>query len=313
MHVHYALAEIQCAAERLAQLPFGVRAHAQVRHRQLDGVLLEARQPRPLPGGQELAVDPQLREAFAGGPFREVGVVALAVHHQRRKETDVLAAIVAQQTRGHRLEALRLDRHVAAGAELGAELDVEQAQEVVKLGQGGHRALRPAAAGALLDSHRGRDAEDRVDVGTRRRLHELARIGVEGFEIAPLPLREQDVEREGTLAAAGHAGDDGELPARDVHVHALQVVLAGVVNADGALGARSRGPACGDATEERRAARREARGVVRLPLPSRHKVPLPLGESRVRARERQQTNRSLSLLGRGNRRKVPLPLRERVG
>ena len=85
---------------------------------------------------------------------------------------------------------------VAVGAVLHAELHVQQAQEVVDLGERRDRALAAAAAGALLDRHRRRNAEDRVDVGPRRRLHELARIGVERLEIAALAFVEQDVERE---------------------------------------------------------------------------------------------------------------------
>jgi hypothetical protein len=127
---------------------------------------------------------------------------------------------------------LRFDRHGAVGAVLEPKLDVEQAQEVLDLGQRADGALAPAAAGALLDGHRRRDAEDGVDVGPRRGLHELAGVGVERLEVAPLPLGEEDVEGQRGLARARDAGDDGEAVARDVDVDALQVVLAGVVDAD---------------------------------------------------------------------------------
>jgi hypothetical protein len=49
---------------------------------------------------------------------------------------------------------------------LHAELHVQQAQEMVHLGQRADRALATATAGALLDRDRRRDAEDGVDVGT---------------------------------------------------------------------------------------------------------------------------------------------------
>ena len=91
---------------------------------------------------------------------------------------------------------LRLDRHVAVGTVLRAELHVEQAQEVVDLGERRDRALAAAAAGALLDRDGRRNAEDRIDVGARGRLHELARVGVQRLEIAALAFGEQDVERE---------------------------------------------------------------------------------------------------------------------
>ena len=85
--------------------------------------------------------------------------------------------------------------------------------------------LRPAAAGALLDGHRRRDAEDGVHVRPRRRLHELAGVGVEGLQVAPLALGEQDVEGQGALAAAGDASDDGEAVSGNLHGQVFEVVL----------------------------------------------------------------------------------------
>ena len=231
-HVHDALAEVERAGERLAQLALAVGRDRDVGDRQLDRVLLEAVEPRPFRGRQELAVDAQMGVALAARPLREVGVVALAVEDERREQADAPAAEVAQDLRRDRVRALRLDRHVAVRAVLGAELHVEQPQEVVDLGQRRDRALAAAAARALLDRHRRRDAEDRVDVGPRRRLHELARVGVQRLEVAPLPLGEHDVERERRLARARHAGDHGEPVARQRDVDVLQVVLARVVDED---------------------------------------------------------------------------------
>src|SRR5262249_35067297 len=154
---------------------------------------------------------------------------ALARHDERSQQGDALAAISGEQARRDALLALRRDRHVVIGAMLRAELDVEQAQEMVRLGERGHRALAAAAGGALLDRDRGRNAEDRVDVGARSRLHELARIGVQRLEVAALSLGEEDVEGERALAAAGNPGYDGEAIARNVDVDALEVVLARVV------------------------------------------------------------------------------------
>ena len=131
-----------------------------------------------------------------------------------------------------RLGTLRADRDLALRAVLRAEAREEQAQEVVDLGQGGDGALAAAAAGALLDGHGRRNARDRVDVGPRGGLHELPGVGVERLEVAPLALGEEDVEGHGALAAAADAGDDGEAVARDRDVDPLEVVLAGVADAD---------------------------------------------------------------------------------
>src|SRR5690606_32690227 len=125
---------------------------------------------------------------------------ALARDHQWCEQADVSAAVLAKDACGDRVEALRFDLYPAVGAVLLAELYVEQPQEVVDLGERRHRALAAAATRALLDRHRRRDAEDAVDVGARRRLHELARIGIQRFEVAALAFSEHHVEGEGGLA-----------------------------------------------------------------------------------------------------------------
>ncbi len=177
--MHQALAEVERAGKRLMQRGVGLGADIDLRHRQLDRVLLEARQPRPLRRGEVGAIDAQGLEALLRGPLGEVRVVALACHDERRQQRDARAAMLAQQPRGDRGGALRLDGDIAIGAVLGAELHVEQPQEVMDLGQRRDRALAAAAAGALLDGDRRRNAEYRVHVGPGGGLHELPRIGVE--------------------------------------------------------------------------------------------------------------------------------------
>ena len=201
--------------------------------RQLDRVLLEAVEPRPAIGRKQS----RRRRAAAAKPlprrpFREIGVVALARDDERREQHDAPPAKSRKSCAAMLSSVCGAIGVVVIRAVLRAELHVEQPQEVVDLGQRRDRALAAAAARALLDRDRRRDAEDRVDVRARRGLHELARVGVQRFEIAALPFGEQDVERERALAAAGHAGDDGEAVARDRDVDALQVVLARVVDAD---------------------------------------------------------------------------------
>ncbi len=93
-HVHDALAEVERALERRAQVRFVRRRDAHVGHRQLYRVFAEAVQARPFRRRQELAVDAQEIVALALGPFGEIGVVALAAGHQRREQADALAAIV---------------------------------------------------------------------------------------------------------------------------------------------------------------------------------------------------------------------------
>ena len=106
------------------QLGIGVGADIDIRDRQLDRVLAKARQARPAAGRNVRAIHTQCLEALLRRPFGKVRVEALAREHERRKQCDALAAVVAQHTRGNRFLGLRLDRHRAVGAVLRAELHV---------------------------------------------------------------------------------------------------------------------------------------------------------------------------------------------
>src|SRR5579862_21955 len=103
---------------------------------------------------------------------------------------------------------------------------------MVDLGQRRDGALAAATAGALLDRHGGWNAEDRIDIGTRSRLHELPGVGIEGFEIAALAFVEEDVEGERRLAGPRYPCDHREAVARNLYVDVLQVVLARLVDDD---------------------------------------------------------------------------------
>ena len=135
---------------------------------------------------------------------------------------------------------------------------------MVDLGECCDGALAAAAAGALLDGNRRRDAEDRIDVGARGRLHELPCVGVQGLEVAPLALVEEDVEGERRLARARDPGDHREAVARDLDVDVLQVVLARVVDDDRRCG-RAAWPPHRRARLRRRAAAATGRGGRRAP------------------------------------------------
>ncbi len=95
-HLHHAFAEIKRTHERFTQRCLIRRVDLEVCDRQLDVVLLESRQPRPLASGQELAVHAQVRVALGCGPLREIGVVAFARHHQWRQQPNVFPAVIAQ-------------------------------------------------------------------------------------------------------------------------------------------------------------------------------------------------------------------------
>jgi hypothetical protein len=72
-----------------------------------------------------------------------------------------------------------------------------------------------------------------IDIGLLHQLEELARIGRERLDIAALALGIDGVEGERGFARARQAGDHRERVARDVDVHALEVVLARAADGDG--------------------------------------------------------------------------------
>src|SRR5690606_29288124 len=72
---------------------------------------------------------------------------------------------------------------------------------------------------------------------------ELARIGAQALHITPLPFGIDRVERERRLPRPGKASDDDQFLARQLDIEALEIVLAGAANGNGAEGHWRR---CGD-------------------------------------------------------------------
>ena len=184
----------QRIGQRGAQGGLVSRCHIEACHRQLDVVLLEPVDARKSGGGQKVAVHPQMREAAGPRPIGQLGVHALAALHQRREQTDVLAAVVFEQLRGNAIGRLRLHRRTVLVAMLRAQLHIQQAQKVPHLGGGANRGFASAAREALLNRHRRRDAVHRVHLRPSRRLHDGAGIRVERFKVPPLPFIEQNVK-----------------------------------------------------------------------------------------------------------------------
>ena len=234
-HMHHALAQLQRLGQMQAQLAFIARRDFEAGHGQVDAVLLEAVQPRETRGRQELAIDAQMGVAARPRPVGELGVDALAVDHQRRQQADMLAAELRHQLGGNAVGRLRLHRRAVVYAMLGAELHIQQAQEMPDFGGGAHGGLAPAARQPLLDGDGGRNAVDRIDLGPTGGLDDGARIGIERLQIAALAFVEQDVEGQRRLARAADARDHIELAARNLDRQLLEVVLARVDDLDHVL------------------------------------------------------------------------------
>ncbi len=128
------------------------------------------------------------------------------------------------------------DRLPALAAVEGRGAGVEGPQVV---GDRGHRAdRRSGGADGRGAVHRDRreDALDPLRPGPVEPLEELPGVGGEGLRVAPVALGVEHVEGERRLARPGHAGHRGDRADRHADAHALQVVLAGLLDLDEAAG-----------------------------------------------------------------------------
>ena len=139
----------------------------------LDRVLFVARKQRERGGLHPTAVDAQVRSVeLAGGPLRDFLIRSLAGNHHGRGQRNALAPVGLHDVGQNLLGRLFAHKRTACRTVLRAEFDVEQAQVVLNLGNSGHGRLAAAAACALLDSHRGCDADNIFHVGFGRRLRD---------------------------------------------------------------------------------------------------------------------------------------------
>ena len=173
-----------------------------------------------------LAVDPYARKAGFLPLEQFPAILALAPTHHRREQVQPRARGQRHDAVDHLADGLRGDRQAGRGRIRDADARPQQAHVVVDFGDGRDGRARVAAGGLLLDADRRGQALDMVDIGLLHEFEELAGIGAQGLDIAPLPLGIDRVEREARFAAARQAGDDGERIARNVHADVLEIVLA---------------------------------------------------------------------------------------
>ena len=175
----------------------------------------------------KLAVDADAGEARLLPLSELLAILALAAADDGGEE--VVAAAFGQRHDAvdHLADLLRLDREAGRGRVGDPDARPQKPHVIVDFGDRGDGRARVAAGGLLLDRDGGREAVDMLDVGLLHHLEELARVGRQRLDVAPLPLGIDGVEGEARLAAARQAGDDRQALARDVDVDALEVVLAG--------------------------------------------------------------------------------------
>ena len=256
---HQAVGQPQGGLHRVGQALAHALAHDQAVHDHLDVVLELLGQGRDVVEPPDLAVHPDAVEAPAPQLPEQLGVLALAPAHHGGQ--DLEAGTLGQGTDlvHDLLGGLGGDDGVAHRAVLDPGAGVEQAQVVVDLGDGAHRGARVAGGGLLIDGHRRAQALDEVDVRLVHLTQELAGVGGQGLHVAALALGEDRVEGQGGLARAGQPGEDDHLLARQVQVHALEVVLSCAADNEGVVhGRESRAGALSGPTARTRVRRRRS-------------------------------------------------------
>ena len=127
---------------------------------------------------------------------------------------------------------LRADRLAAARAMRLAQPGEQDAQIVVDLGHRADRRARALARRLLLDGDGRRQPGDLLDLRLLQRSQELAGVARQAFDVAPLALGVERVDRQRALARAAGAAADASSCARDVDVDPLQIVLPRAADRD---------------------------------------------------------------------------------
>ena len=151
-------------------------------------------------------------------------------HHQARI---ALGCRARAQVGGDADRRIAPHRLAAATAVQMRGARVQQLEVVGELGHRAHRRARGAHRVGLVDRDRRRHALDPIHLRLVHAVEELARVGREGLDVAPLALGIQRVEHQRGLARAGHAGHHGQAVQRQVEREVAQVVLARTADADG--------------------------------------------------------------------------------
>ena len=205
-------------------LPCG-RLGGETVHHHLDVVLLLLLQRRGLREGVQFPVHPDAAVPVSGELGEEVHELALACTDHRRQDLEADALLALQDLVDDLLG--RLPRHLltTGGTVRDAGPGVQQPEIVVHLGDGADGRARVPVGGLLVDRHRRGETLDEVDIRLVHLAEEHPRIRREGLDIAPLPLREDRVERQRGFARPRQTGEHDQRLSGDVDIHALEVVL----------------------------------------------------------------------------------------
>ena len=189
--------------------------------------------------GLGLLLAPSARLLFRG-LLRSCGGGGFQVQ-QRKERLHARAVSERQDAFGHLVHGVVLHLFAALRAVGSADARIQQPQIVVDLGGRGNRGAGIAGLVLLADGDRRGDAVDQIYVRLLDALQELARVGRERLDIAPLPFGIDGVKGQRRLSASRNSGHHRQAIVRNLEVDVLQVVNPRAANYDRILGHREDG------------------------------------------------------------------------
>ena len=226
-HLHGPFRRLERRLDRVGE-PRTVRPpHHQSVYHDRDVVVLTAIELRDLGEVVGLAVHAHADEPLLPGGLEHVAELTLATAHQRGEHLELRPLRPGEYQVGNLRGALARDRRAVLGTVRRAEPRPQKTQVVVHLGDRPDGGARVVAGALLLDRDGRRESLDRVHIGLLHQPEELACVGGERFDVAPLPLGVDRVERERRLPRARQPRDDGQARPRDLDCDVFEVVLAG--------------------------------------------------------------------------------------
>ncbi len=175
------------------------------------------------------------REAAGGQPLHDFlgRRVGRQLHRERDRHPRIaLRRRALQQVGVDRVRRVVAHRQRRDAVEQRGRAAEQQLQVVVELRHRADGRARAAHRVGLVDGDRRRHAFDVVDGGAVHAIEELARVGREGLDIAPLAFRIQRVKHQARLARPARPRHHGEFTGANVEVEVLQVVLPRAADAD---------------------------------------------------------------------------------
>ena len=232
VEIDQSLGQFQRLFKTVGQPRFNPFAHRDPVNHHLDVVLVLLVERGGVLDRVELAVDPHAGEAGLL-PFGQLlAVLPLAPAHHRSEQVGARPLGQGHHPVDHLADRLRRDRQAGGGRVWHANPRPQQPHVVIDLGHRGDGRARVAAGGLLLDRDRGAQPVDMLDIGLLHHLEELAGIGRQALDIAPLPLGIDRIEREAALPRARKPRDHDQAVARQRDVKALEVMLARPAHGD---------------------------------------------------------------------------------